>query len=222
MNKKAFATLALIGALASAHADTTLISQGFDNVSTLTSSGWIIQNLGTAGGVGGLSSPWVQGGSDTAITAQAGPSDSYITSNFNNVVAGGTLASWLISPVFSTTNTVTISFWATADYYAGYSDMLKAGLVDASGNTTNFSPSFSFTASTNGWNQYTMTINGTGTSSTARFAIEYFGAADSSNLVAVDSVNITTVSAVPEVSSWQLMGLGMLAMGTIARRRKQA
>ena len=220
MNKKAFAALALIGALASAHADTTLISQGFDDVSALvpSSSGWIIKNMGTSGG---LTQAWVQGGSDTSITAQSGAADSYITSNFNMAAAGGTLASWLITPTFSTTNDITVSFWAKADIAAPYFDQIKIGFLNAAGDLSTFSPTFTIKA-TGDWTQYTLNMSGTGAATSARFGIEYFGSADTSNLVAVDSLNITTVSAVPEVSSWQLMGLGLLAMGAIARRRKQA
>ncbi|SEL83821.1 PEP-CTERM protein-sorting domain-containing protein/MYXO-CTERM domain-containing protein [Roseateles sp. YR242] len=212
MFKQACAALALVGAMASAHADATLISEGFDNVANLTSSGWQILNLNTPAG---LTSPWVQG-DETVFTALSGAGNSYISSNFNNAAAGGSLASWLITPVFSTAENLVITFWAKADIIDGYYDQLAFGLVDAAGNPSSLVLDTQVTV-TGDWSQYTLSLAGLGAGTTARFAIEYVGSADLSNYVGVDNLAVT---AVPEPGSFALAGLGLIGLVAVRRRRQ--
>lgn len=213
MFKKACAALALVGAMASAHADAVLISEGFDNVATLTSSGWQILNLNTPTG---LTAPWVQG-DQTVFNALTGAANSYISSNYNNAAAGGSLASWLITPVFSTAQDLTISFWAKADLLDGYYDTLSFGLLDAAGNPSSLFYDTQVTVAGD-WTQYTLTLAGLGAGTTGRFAIEYIGSADLANYVGVDNLTVTA-SDVPEPASLALAGLGLAGL-VVARRRK--
>ncbi|WP_158218788.1 choice-of-anchor J family PEP-CTERM protein [Roseateles aquatilis] len=209
MFKKAYVALALIGAVASAHAGPTLINEGFDNVSTL--SGWLRTNNSTPGGT---ATPWFQG-DQTIFQALSGAANSYIASNYNNAPAGGTLASWLISPVFSTAQNLEVSFWARGDIADGFLDKLTYGMVDATGNLTSFVPQATVVA-VGAWTQYTFLLSGqAGTN--GRFAIGYVGSADQANYVGLDSVTVT----VPEPSSWALAGVSLLGLLAARRRRAQ-
>lgn len=213
MFKQACAALALVGAMASAHADATLISEGFDNVANLPSSGWTILNLSTPAG---LTSPWVQG-DQTIFEALSGASNSYISSNFNNAAAGGNLASWLITPVFSTATSTVVTFWAKADLLGdGFFDQLTFGLLDAAGNPTSLVLDTTVTV-TGQWAQYSLNLGSQGVGSTARFAIEYVGSADQANYVGVDNLSVT---AVPEPASLALASLGLVGLMAVRRRRQ--
>jgi PEP-CTERM motif len=212
MFKQACAALALVGAMASAHADATLISEGFDNVANLTSSGWQILNLSTPAG---STSPWVQG-DQTFFTALSGADNSFISSNFNNAGELGNLSSWLITPVFSTATDLVVTFWARADIVDGYFDQLTFGLVNAAGNPSSLVLDTTVTVSGE-WAQYTLNLASLGAGTSGRFAIEYVGSADLANYVGVDNLS---VSAVPEPASVALAGLGLVGLVAVRRRRQ--
>ncbi|WAC73382.1 choice-of-anchor J domain-containing protein [Roseateles sp. SL47] len=212
MFKQACAALALVGAMASAHADATLISEGFDNVANLTSSGWQILNLSTPAG---STSPWVQG-DQTFFTALSGADNSFISSNFNNAGELGNLSSWLITPVFSTATDLVVTFWARADIVDGYFDQLTFGLVNAAGNPSSLVLDTTVTV-TGEWAQYTLNLASLGAGTSGRFAIEYVGSADLANYVGVDNLS---VSAVPEPASVALAGLGLVGLVAVRRRRQ--
>lgn len=211
MFKKTCLALALVGAAAAAHAGPTLINEGFDDVTALP--GWLISNQGTPGV--GTTEPWVQG-DQSIFTALSGAANSYISSNYNNVPAGGTLSSWLISPVFSAAENLEVSFWARGDIVPGFFDQLTYGLVNAAGVFSSFAPQATVTV-TGDWTQYSFQLAGQGAGSTSRFAIQYIGSADLANYVGVDNVTVN----VPEPSTWALAGVSLLGL-LAARRRKQS
>ncbi|WP_431103748.1 choice-of-anchor J domain-containing protein [Roseateles noduli] len=211
MFKKTCLALALVGAAAAAHAGPTLINEGFDDVTALP--GWIISNQGTPDGT---TQPWVQG-DQQIFTALSGAANSYISSNYNNAPAGGTLSSWLVSPVFSTAENLEVSFWARGDILPGFFDQLTYGLVNAAGVFSSFVPQASVTVAGE-WTQYSFLLAGQGAGSTSRFAIQYFGDADSANYVGVDNVSVN----VPEPSTWALAGVSLLGLVAARRRRAQS
>lgn len=210
MFKHVYAALALSAAVGAAHAGPVLIEEGFDNVPGL--SGWTILNAGTPGG---STQPWVQGDA-TIFPAFSGSAESYIASNYNNAPAGGSISSWLITPVFSTSQNFSVSFWARGDVLDGYSDQLTFGLVNAAGDISSLISSTTITA-VGEWTQYTLTLGAQALDSSARFAIGYVGAADLSNYVGVDNV----VVEVPEPGTFALAGLSLLGLFGVARRRAQ-
>ncbi|WP_343639885.1 choice-of-anchor J domain-containing protein [Roseateles sp.] len=212
MFKKTCLALALLGAAAAAQAGPTLLDEGFDNVDTLAGAGWIRSNQGSGGG---LTDPWVQG-DQSIFTALSGAPNAYVASNFNNAAAGGTLSSWLISPVFSTAENLEVSFWARGDIQPGYIDQLAYGLVDAAGIFSSFVPQATITAQGD-WTRYSFLLGGQGAGATARFAIQYIGSADQANYVGVDNVAVN----VPEPSSWALAGISLLGLAAARRRRAQ-
>lgn len=214
MYKKVVAAMALASGIVSAHAS-VLLSQNFDSVPGLTSSGWVITNNSTPGG---LTQAWVQGDS-TVFAARSGAAESYISGNYNNAPVGGTLNAWLITPTFSTENAVSISFWARAHFFDGTSDQLAYGLSTGGSDIGDFVMSTSITASVDDWTQYTVDLAGQGAGSVGRFAIQYFGSADLSNYVGVDDFSVSSAD-VPEPATWALVGISLLGLG-IARRRAQ-
>ncbi|MFX1679035.1 choice-of-anchor J domain-containing protein [Mitsuaria sp. CC2] len=212
MFKKTCLALALVGAAAAAHAGPTLINEGFDDVNTLP--GWTIANLGTPVNPDILT--WYQGNVG-AFDAHSGLPTAYIASQWGAVGAGGTLSSWLLSPVFSTAENLEVSFWARNEGAAGYIDQLAYGLVDAAGTFASFVPQASVTL-VGEWTRYSFQLSGQGAGSSSRFAIQYFGAGDLATVIGVDDVAIN----VPEPSTWALAGVSLLGLVAARRRRTQA
>ncbi|RZI57493.1 MAG: PEP-CTERM sorting domain-containing protein [Rubrivivax sp.] len=226
MFKKTCLALALVGAAAAAHAGPSLLNEGFDTVEGvpatpttpailgLVDRGWKIENLGTPITPGFPA--WYQGNVG-AFDAHSGAPTSYIASQWGAVGADGTLSSWLISPEFSTAENLEVSFWARGEGVQGYIDQLAYGLVDAAGTFASFVPQATITVAGE-WTLYSFQLAGQGLGSSARFAIQYFGDANSANLAAVDDVAIN----VPEPSTWALAGVSLLGLMAARRRRTQA
>jgi hypothetical protein len=210
MMKKALAAMALVGVAMSAQADVA-IKEGFDDVTKL-SKGWVMTN---ASAPGGSIAGWYQG--DQGIFgAQAGAANSYIAANYNNAAPGGTLANYLITPDFYAVNDDKVSFWLRSDATGVYSDQVAFGYSTGGSAISDFMMSAPITVGSDGWTEYSYTINGLGAGGRARFAIAYVGAADSASYIGLDSLSVN----VPEPASLALVAGGLLGLGAI-RRRKQ-
>ncbi len=212
MFKKTLLALAFIGIAASAQS-AVLLNENFDNFEGLGSSGWIFNNASTPGGLN-----WFKGAPDQLL-AQSGATDSYAAANYNSSTeAGGTISNWLITPQFSTTTNVLISFWAKAAFSEGYSDSLAFGVSNGSSSLADFILNTSFTVPVDGWTKYSMSLGPKGDGSMARFAIHYNGLAEFSNFVGVDTLSINSV---PEPASWLMLGTGLLALASLRRRQQR-
>lgn len=211
--KKTLLAIVLGALLATAQAAPT---EDFADVPGLSAAGWILTNNSIPTGT----TDWAQGDTNQ-FTAQAGADNSYISANFNNAGPGGQISNWLITPTFSTSSAGSVSFWARAAADPAFSDMLEYGLTDASGALGTFSLAAAFTVPTDAWTEYVLNFAGTGTASSARFAIHYTGAADNANYVGVDSLTVGLPAiGLPEPATPLMLGVGLLGL-LAARRRKQ-
>jgi hypothetical protein len=209
MFKKAFAAMALAGMAMSAHANTIVINEGFDTITGangLAAKGW--SGVNTSNGV---PNGWF-GGSTNIFDGQSGGAGSYVAAGYAlDDGASRAFSNWLYSPVFDATGGATVSFWLRGaddpDFYdtVNYGILLNGALVQMTALAT---------VATDGWTQYTLTLDHS-TVGTGRFAIQYASNVATSNYVGLDSVTV----AVPEPASLALIAFGALGLG-IARRRR--
>jgi len=201
-----------------------LLNEGFNDISTLASSGWVMTNNST-GAVGGVNSTiggsnWFQGG-DGPFNAANGPINSYIGANYVNATAGGAISNWLLTPELALANGEKLNFSLR---------LLGEGLVDkvevyysaagASvdvGNTTTSTGGFtlldSFSASTDtGWTTKSLTLSGLSGNTTGRFAFRYVGSYDNSDYIGIDTVSVTTAVPEPTTALMLLLGLGVVGI----------
>ena len=189
----------------------TLIDEGFESFASLVGKGWVLNNQSSPLGTTDFAA-----GDPSQFTAQGGTSGSYVSANYQNARADGTINNWLITPSFSTALAGSVSFWARADIAPGFFDTMAFGLSKGSSSITAFTLGNTVTLGGD-WNKYTVDFAAQGTGSLGRFAINYQGPANTSNFIGVDTVMVTSV---PEPSTWLMMGIGLAGLGAAARRRR--
>lgn len=213
------AALALAGWVFASHAG-VLLSEGFDDVTTLAGKGWVMANVSSpTAGTG-----WFQGDNTTAFPAQAGAANAYIASNYLAAPPGGFIDNFLITPYFSLESTVTLTFYARGDGSAGagFFDTFAvlAGATAMGGSEIVTEVLSSTVAVVDDWTQYTVTLNGVGAGAIGRFAFEYFGDADTSNYIGIDTVMVAASDshAAPEPAGLALVVLALAALAQVRRR----
>jgi hypothetical protein len=190
-------------------------SENFDNVDNL--SGWVQLNASVAPGQG-----WFQG-NDGVFAAHSGAANSYVGAEYLSAAGGsGTIDNWLISPEVTLNADSKLSFFTrAAPTPPGYNDTLEVRFsAGGSSDIASFTTVLTTVGGSNaypdgGWQQFVTALPST--SATGRFAFRYTGDATVANYIGVDTVS---VSAVPEPSTYAVMGIGLVLLAL--RRRKAA
>jgi hypothetical protein len=224
---------------------TTVVTEGFEDISTLSAKGWAFQNNSSPPPASTTATAnWSQGG-DPTLPAQAGPADSYISAGNSSTNVAGQLSNWLITPVLDFAVTNTLSFFTST--YLGNSnfELLEARLstsglsidvgntVDSVGEfktilqtigslTSPFNTYPGANANSNAYQKFNLNLP---TSGSGRVAFRYVSnvdpTADSNpTLIAIDSVSY----AVPEPAmASSLSGFAVLGLVQFFKsKRKQA
>ncbi|HYP21844.1 MAG TPA: choice-of-anchor J domain-containing protein, partial [Chloroflexia bacterium] len=108
----------------------TQIDEGFDDITTLSASGWFTQNNSSPQGVTG----WFQGNPE-AFPAHSGATNSYVGANFNNTTGSNTISNWLLSPQVSLQNGDMFVFWTRTSEDNPLPDRLEVRLSTAGAST---------------------------------------------------------------------------------------
>jgi Cys-rich repeat protein len=187
------------------------ISEGFEDITLLSGTGWSFQNKSAPLG----SLDWFQGNS-SEIPAHAGTPTSNIRANFNNTSGNGTISNWMLTPELQMRNGTTISFWTRTATGSTYPDRLELRL-STSGASTNVgtgaedvgdfstrllsvNPTLIVGGYPEVWTQYTFTLTDLASGVSGRFAFRYYvtnggSSGANSNVIAIDTVEIV----VPDV-----------------------
>jgi hypothetical protein len=202
-----------------------ILTESFDDISTLTGSGWSLVNNSTPGGVTG----WFQGNTGV-FDAYSGAGDSYIAANFVNAGDGGNVSNWLLSPILSLTNSTTLTFVTRSSSFLNDGLEVRLSTNGASGNVggtdssvgdfttllTSINPLLDSSYPTE-WTAFSVTFSGVTDGTQGRFAFRYTVTDTFTNgdYIGIDSVSVS----VPEPSTIGILAIGLFAMGFSARRR---
>jgi hypothetical protein len=229
---KSTAVAALLALGAATSQAGVLLSEGFDDITTLPGAGWVQTNNSTLGGTTG----WFQGngGVGGVFDAAAGGPNSYIAANFNNATFGGAISNWLMTPTVQVSNGETLNFALrllggvdptllldTVEVYLSTSGS-SSNVGASTSSTGDFSLLQTFSSSTDtGWVNESITVGGLGAPGTGRFAFRYVVAntITDGSYIGIDTVNITDNTNVPEPTSLALVGLGIAGLAATRRRR---
>ncbi len=202
--------------------------ENFDDISTLTSSGWAMVNnsspLGTTG--------WFQGNA-AVFSAQAGAADSYVAANWLNAdLLGGNVSNWLIMPVMTVSNGAQLTFYTRTEVEALPGDNLEVRL-STNGSSTNVGSTDTsvgdFTTVLvavpvsgtypDGWTQYTVTLSGLSGPTDVRIAFRYWITDTTVNgdYIGIDTLQLT--DGIPEPST---LGFGLCGVAALLLRRLRA
>ncbi len=212
MKKTVLALAVMAGSLGMAQAG-TLLSEDFNDVTTLGGKGWVQTNASTPVGLTG----WFQGNTGV-FAAASGPADSYIAANFLNAGSGGVISNWLLTPELLIASIAPINF-SLRLLGDGLLDTVEV-YVSTNGASTALGDfqllqSFSSTTDT-GWTNESVAYTGL-TAGSGRYAFRYL--VDNTNLDG-NYIGIDSVSVVPEPASAALFGIAIL--GLALSRRKVA
>lgn len=181
-NKKiTFLSIMLVSFISISNAQ--LLSENFDNVSSLTN--WDIINVSNPIGT----TSWQQGSG--TFDSNSGVNTSYISANSFSTSGEGTISTWLILPTLSLKDGDNLSFYTRSGDQASYPDRLQVRL--SSNGSSSIAPTTEFdtadytvllldinpTLSTNvypeTYTEYSVTISGIGNVATdSRIAFRYF------------------------------------------------
>jgi hypothetical protein len=217
-----------VGFISNAQADA--LTENFD---AGLPSGWTVNNLSAPPG----ETDWFQG-NEEVFASHLGAADSYLAANFNSGSDVSNISNWLILPTSTYHNGDTLSFYTRTSSGSIWADNLEVRFSNVGGtdvgNTSSSVGSFSsLLLSVNPnlelsypetWTKYSVTLSGLSGDTTGAFALRYVVAGggpfgDNSNYIGIDTLSVT---AVPEPSTYLMMGAGLGLLGVLRKRKMQA
>jgi len=123
--------LLLFGLLLYCNSYSQLLTENFDDVTTLSSAGWDFINVSTTIGF----TEWFQGANSVFKSQVGGPKD-YIATDYNNTTGTNTISNWMILPVLSVKNGDEIKFYTRTVTGNPYPDRLEVRLSDSGAGST--------------------------------------------------------------------------------------
>jgi hypothetical protein len=192
------------------------LTEGFNDVSTLPTSGWVQINHSEPIGMG----TWAQG-NPLAYPAQSGAPEAYVNVGFDSGSGIATLSNWLLTPALRLQNGDSITFWTRTFTTVNFADRLQIRL-SVNGYSTNvgttstdvgdfttllldINPTYQLDGYPNFWTQYTATVTGAPSPILGRFAFRYFvenggPGGNNSDGIGVDTVSVDSCLAAPSIS----------------------
>ncbi len=204
--KKLLLSISLIFAAFSANAQ-VLLSNSFDDITTLGPTGWTLLNRSTAVGT----TTWFQGNA-TVFPSYSGATTSYIGANFNATTGTNTISNWLITPSQTLQNGDVISFYTRTGTGSTFPDRLElrlstAGAFSADPATTttvgdyttlalSVNPALNPSEYPETWTQFSYTVTGLIGQVDCRIAFRYFVTSGgptgaNSNFIGIDDFAVT-------------------------------
>jgi hypothetical protein len=207
-----------------------VLTEGFDDITTLAGAGWSFVNNSSPVGTTGFFQ-----GNAGVFGAQSGADNSYIAANFNNAEFGGNISNWLISPTMNLFDGSTLSFFTRTDF-ASIADRLEIRLslngdsmdvgttFDSVGDFTTLLTSINAGLDPAGypgdWTMISAKLSGITpeVGQLGRFAFRYTvpDTSVNGNYIGIDTLTLT----VPEPSSIALFGLALAGLGLVVRQRR--
>lgn len=186
-------------------------TENFDDITTLTTNGWFMQNNGTPAGV---IPSWVQGDNANTFPAYNGAANAYIAGSFNTVAGNNTVSLWLLTPNRTFRNGDVITFYTRkmAPPATDYPDRLQvrlstngastnvgtggAGIGDFTTLLSEINAGQTIGGYPYAWTQYTITISGLPAPTSGRVAFRYYVTGGgplgtSSDYIGIDNVVYT-------------------------------
>jgi hypothetical protein len=216
-------TILLLGLIISSASYAQLLSESFDDITTLPGDGWNQINVSTLAGA----TDWFQG-NDGVFPSNSGAVTAYIGANFNNTGDGAgteTISNWLITPVLNVENGDVVTFYTRTTTASPFPDRLQVRISDTGATSTDPTTDTDVGSYTNllldinptqitgtypdFWTQQVINISGLSGVTDVRIAFRYFvtdggPSGSNSDYIGIDDIVVTSTLGTNDFEKNQL------------------